>query len=197
MTFLPCPSHTHCTHTTNTHFTHTQIVKCFPLAVHRGERFVQQTSAQILFVPTSPSVCVRVAAGGVPTSDSDCSSTFSPVVVSPPDLSGRPEDPPDAAAGGEGLHQLLVLRDQADGLRGLRLSQRETLPLPGRHRIHLPNQQQRLPLGPMHPRNTHTYGGGRTDVQHLLPPGRSHCTHRLSERTQRPQTETLHTHTDS
>ncbi|KAM9781881.1 delta-sarcoglycan isoform 2-T10 [Syngnathus typhle] len=64
------------------------------------------------------------------------------------DLAGRPPHPPDASAGGQGVHRRrLVVRHQADGLRGLRLPQRETFPLPGRHRIHLPNQQQRLPLG--------------------------------------------------
>lgn len=63
------------------------------------------------------------------------------------DLAGCSEDSAVAAAGGEGLHQLLFLWDQADCLRGLRLPQREALPIPGWHRIHLPDQQQRLPLG--------------------------------------------------
>lgn len=76
-------------------------------------------------------------------------SLISPVCFSPStaDLAGCSEDSAVAAAGGEGLHQLLVLWDQADCLRGLRLPQREALPVPGWHRIHLPDQQQRLPLG--------------------------------------------------
>lgn len=81
----------------------------------------------------------------------DLVSKVSPLLFpSDPDFPRCPEDPPDAAAGGEGLHQLLILWDQADGLRGLRLPQREAFPVAGRHRIHLPDQQQCLPLGPLH-----------------------------------------------
>lgn len=69
---------------------------------------------------------------------------FSP---STSDLSGCSEDSSDAAAGGEGLLQLPVLRDQADCLWGLRLPQWATFPVPGRHRLHLPDQWQRMRLG--------------------------------------------------
>lgn len=63
------------------------------------------------------------------------------------DLAGRAQDSPDAAARGEGLQQLLVLRDPPDRLRGLRLCQRPAVPVASWHWLHLPDQQQRLPLG--------------------------------------------------
>lgn len=65
----------------------------------------------------------------------------------PTDLAGCSQDSPDAAARGEGLQQLLVLRDPPDRLRGLRLRQRSAVPVASRHWFHLPDQQQRLPLG--------------------------------------------------
>ena len=105
-----------------------------------------------------------------------------------PDLAGCSEDSPDAAARGKGLHQLLVLWDQADCLRGLRLPKREAFPVPGRHRIHLPDQQQCLPLGLIHTIiNKYTdnperqTGKNRQMYTYRLPPGQ--------------QTQTLHTKT--
>lgn len=43
------------------------------------------------------------------------SMEFSPFLSdSTPDFPGCPQDPSDAAARGEGLHQLFILRDQAE-----------------------------------------------------------------------------------
>lgn len=109
------------------------------------------------------------------------SPIFSP---SSSDLSGCPEDSPDAAAWGEGLHQLLVLWDQADCLRGLRLPQREAFSVPGRHWIHLPDQQQCLPLGLIHANinKIHRYperktGKNRQMYTYRLPLGLIHSKH--------------------
>lgn len=76
---------------------------------------------------------------------SDHSPTLHPSPFT--DLAGRTQDSPDAVARGEGLQQLLIVRDPTDRLRGLRLRQRSAVPVASRHWLHLPDQQQRLPLG--------------------------------------------------
>lgn len=100
----------------------------------------------------TPPVCLSQVRAGRPFLSEILTPPSPPLSI--PDFPGRPEDPADAAARGEGLDLLglLSLREPAQRLRGLRLPQREALPVPGRNRLHLPDQQQRLPLGLTRPR---------------------------------------------